>query len=442
MEQVRLLLAIGLSFLVFFLWSTFFVEKPPVDKQPTMSQTNSKFQPETTEKPEPMEVAPEKIAQIQREAEAISTSQEEGKEIRQITVETPFYTAQLSSRGATFDSYILKKYREKVQKDSPNKQLIPPSFKRGNIFTSLAGKSLNGMDKGYFSVSQQSDHIKAIDEIQRLEFHWLAEDGTIVTKSYTFDPKSYLIDLKIQIKNGGVRTLRDQFVVSVRKSIEKDQRYGFTGPSALIDNHLEQVKEKKIEDENEYKGSIRWISIEDRYFMTSLIPETDIEGTMKLKVEDDIVFNRLINPTFEILPGEQQTFHYFVFMGPKNMKLLNSLGHDMGKALNFGFFNFIAKPCLWFMNQIYHVIPNYGIAIILLTIFTKILLWPLGNKSYKSMGEMKKLQPLIDGNPRKTQRRQTTNESGIDGVVQNLQGQSCGWMPSHDSADSRFLRPL
>jgi YidC/Oxa1 family membrane protein insertase len=91
----------------------------------------------------------------------------------------------------------------------------------------------------------------------------------------------------------------------------------------------------------------------------------------------------------------QKEFQFLVFMGPKSMELLDSLGHDLGKALNFGFFNFIAKPCLWFMNKIHSVLPNYGIAIILLTLCTKIILWPLGNKSYKSMSEMKRLQPLM-----------------------------------------------
>ncbi|OQY12637.1 MAG: hypothetical protein B6I31_02815 [Desulfobacteraceae bacterium 4572_19] len=58
-------------------------------------------------------------------------------------------------------------------------------------------------------------------------------------------------------------------------------------------------------------------------------------------------------------------------------------------------FNIIAKPCLWLMNFIYKFIPNYGVAIIILTILIKLLFWPLGNKSYKSMAEMKKLQPLM-----------------------------------------------
>ena len=59
-------------------------------------------------------------------------------------------------------------------------------------------------------------------------------------------------------------------------------------------------------------------------------------------------------------------------------------------------FDIIAQPCLLFMNYLHdHVVGNYGIAIIILTLFTKIILWPLGNKSYKSMNEMKKLQPLM-----------------------------------------------
>jgi len=58
-------------------------------------------------------------------------------------------------------------------------------------------------------------------------------------------------------------------------------------------------------------------------------------------------------------------------------------------------FDILAKPCLWLLNFIYGIIPNYGVAIIILTILTKILLWPLGTKSYKSMSQMKKLQPLI-----------------------------------------------
>jgi YidC/Oxa1 family membrane protein insertase len=84
-------------------------------------------------------------------------------------------------------------------------------------------------------------------------------------------------------------------------------------------------------------------------------------------------------------------------MGPKRMPDLKAIGRNLDKAMDFGYFDIIAKPCLWLMNFIHdRAIPNYGVCIILLTILFKIIFWPLGTKSYKSMAEMKKLQPLME----------------------------------------------
>jgi YidC/Oxa1 family membrane protein insertase len=392
MEQFRLLLAIGLSFLVLFVWSMFFVDQQPVSDHPETVTTKTTPDEEQASR----QTAVGTGAAISKEtAEAIKAAQGIENQGREITVDTPFYTVRISARGASFGSYILKKYRETVDKNSPNKQLIPPSFKEGVIRTSLLGNSLNGVKDAVFSISQEGDRLVVENGRKELSFNWVADNGTMLTKTYTFDPDSYLIGLKVVINNTSDRVLADQLVLSVRKPLEEDQGYGFVGPSALIDDQLEQVKTKNIEDQDEYKGKIKWVSVEDRYFLASIIPGTEINGSMKLAASDNVVVNQLVNPKFTLSPGETLESNFYVFMGPKSMELLDSLGHDLGKALNFGFFNVIAKPCLWFMNKIHGVVPNYGIAIIILTLFTKILLWPLGNKSYKSMSEMKKLQPLM-----------------------------------------------
>jgi YidC/Oxa1 family membrane protein insertase len=111
--------------------------------------------------------------------------------------------------------------------------------------------------------------------------------------------------------------------------------------------------------------------------------------------EPEIVENRFVQPDLDLAPGTQKRFEYQLFFGPKSMKVLDEAGYDMDRVVDFGWFDFIAKPCLWLMNFIHGFIPNYGVAIIILTLITKIILWPLGNKSYKSMGEMKKVQPLM-----------------------------------------------
>lgn len=390
MEQARLLIAIGLSFLILFVWSMFFTDQQPSNNQEMAKDQTTEHQ--ITEKtPDQREATTTR----QREVDDTQKIQESEDPTREITVETPFYSVRISARGAAFTSFILKKYQESVKTNSPNKELIFPDFKNGIMRTSLINNSVIGLDHAVFKIDQNADNISVSDEKKEVAFKWTAEDGAILIKTYTFDPDSYLIGLKITLKNESQRVLKDQLGLSIRNPLEKENGYGFVGPSALINDSLEQIKTKKIEDKDAYAGKIKWIGIEDRYFLTSIIPGSEVEGSIKLSLVDDVVTNQLINPTFELSPGMQIDSQFYVFMGPKSMALLNSLGHDLGKALNFGFFDVIAKPCLWFMNKIHSVIPNYGIAIILLTVFTKILLWPLGSKSYKSMSEMKRLQPLM-----------------------------------------------
>jgi len=391
MEQARLLLAIGLSFLVLFVWSMFFTDKQPV---------NQNTEPEVAEKAQPTDraereklPAKETVQPAEKPVEAMQATQVQPS--REIAVETPFYNVRINTQGAALTSYILNKYREAVEADAPKKQLIPREIKGGIVHTSLLNHSIPGLKDAVFTVEKDKNNIHVSEEKKSLTLHWTSKKGITVSKIFTFDPKSYMIDLKIVLSNNGAERIDDNLVLSLRDPVFEQGRYGFVGPSALIDDHLEQIKIKKIEDKSEFSGKIKWIGIEDRYFITSIVPGKEIEGRMKLSLADDTVTSQLVNPAFELGSGASKEFQFFIFMGPKSMELLGSLGHGLNKALNFGFFDIIAKPCLWFMNQIHSVIPNYGIAIILLTIFTKIILWPLGNKSYKSMSEMKKLQPLM-----------------------------------------------
>ena len=159
---------------------------------------------------------------------------------------------------------------------------------------------------------------------------------------------------------------------------------------------LEEVDVDDIPDKNTYSGSLKWIAVQDRYFMTGIIPDHAEEASMRLFVrEGNLVEAQYLNAVGDIRPGTQHAYKYALFFGPRSMKALKEVGHDLSEALNLGFFDIIAKPCVWLMNLLYGVIPNYGIAIIILTILIKIVLWPLGSKSYKSMSEMKKIQPLM-----------------------------------------------
>jgi YidC/Oxa1 family membrane protein insertase len=86
---------------------------------------------------------------------------------------------------------------------------------------------------------------------------------------------------------------------------------------------------------------------------------------------------------------------HLIFMGPKELKILKAAGYNLNKALDFGFFDIIAKPLLISMNWIFRYTMSYGWTIIILTVIIKILLYPLTLKSFTSMKELQKIQPLM-----------------------------------------------
>jgi YidC/Oxa1 family membrane protein insertase len=395
MEQARLLIAIVLSAAVFLVWQFFFVDRDAVHK--TAKKTEQP--PASTE-----QVQPAKPQAAEQEDTVIKTTGAGEAAVAKpalqgkiITVDTPLYRAKISEEGAGFTSFILKDYRETVAKDSPLKEIIPQQSAFETVLVGYDGKSLAGLDNAVFSANLDVDTLSVKEGSQQITFSWTSKQGVIVEKTYSFTPGSYVIGLDVTVKNGSDLNIQDKLYVALRGGIPNThQRYGFEGPSAFINDHLEEIKIKDIAEKNTYAGSFKWIAIQDRYFITSIIPNHVEEGSMRLYVkEDKLLETQYLNPVSDIRPGTQHTYQYSLFFGPKSMKVMRAVGHDISKALNFGFFDIIAKPCVWLMNKLYSVIPNYGIAIIILTLLIKIVLWPLGSKSYKSMSEMKRIQPLM-----------------------------------------------
>lgn len=382
MEKARLFLAIALSFLVFFLWNVFFVDKETVE-------------PPTAETQAPIIEMEESFGKKEQQAE-----KEEVKPVktaRTIQVNTPLYTVKISEKGSAIKSFVLKRYREQIEWDSPLKEIVSKNLPDGTLIMGFAGKSIPGLDRAVFSADSPYDSVDIVYGSEPLIFSWVSPNGIVVKKEFYFSPETYLIGLTISVKNNSNEALRDNLVLSLRStSGEQKSRFGFEGPSLLLNNKLKQIKMKKIEGKNIYSGKLGWIALQDRYFMSSIISENNEEASMRLFLKPDHILEaEFLQPERVIQPGSEHFFDFKLFFGPKSMTILNDLGYNLGKAVNFGMFDFLAKPGVWLMNFFYRFIPNYGVAIIILTLMTKALLWPLGSKSYRSMSEMKKLQPLI-----------------------------------------------
>ncbi|PID73876.1 MAG: membrane protein insertase YidC [Desulfobacterales bacterium] len=389
MEQTRLLAAITLSFLVIFLWQYLYVQPemmPPPEPSPTTDAS-----PTAGGVPASPAI-PEKTAPVLPAAATVLPAKH-----RDIKVDTPFFTARISEIGGAVTSLVLKEYRESAAPDSPLKEIIHPAAGHGTALSVFSTDAAIFPKAAFFSAGDAPDALNVSEGVQTLTLTHTTATGIRLEKRFAFSADSYLIRLDLSAVNQTGSPVSGRFAVSLSNPVSENAgRFGFEGPSALINNHLEQIDADDIKDKDTYTGRIGWTAVEDQYFIRALVPRDKAEARMNLKlIEDNRLENRYFSPEVAIAPGKSASASFDLFFGPKYLKLLKSFDDGLDQVVNFGFFDFLAKPCLWLMNLIYGIIPNYGVAIIILTLIIKIALWPLGNKSYQSMNQMKKLQPLM-----------------------------------------------
>ncbi len=421
-EQKRLFIAIILSIVVMVGWEWLFVDKTPVKQNSRIEQTaGKKNTAETGSRPEnkskinnPGSTVKNAVTGSTSDYQSDYRAGESGEKAggaaenlknslaaqninpRKISVSTPFYNIVISENRAAVTSLTLKKYKETMKKNSPLKQLVFPELKSGLFCLDLKEKSIPGLNHAIFAAQTDSDHLNLAKGKKNIVFSWKSQDGIVVEKVYTFSASTYLIGLNIFIKNGSRIPIKDELAISIPGHIDKSSsRYSFHGPVALVNGKLQEIKIKKIKEKDSYTGIIDWAGFTSRYFISCIVPEKPVDARIKLSVLNSTVTTDFLLPMERLGPGKQVKYAFNCYMGPKSLKVLSQYKNTLKQCINFGWFDILAKPCLIGMNMIYDFIPNYGIAIILLTILIKIIFWPLGTKSYKSMNDMKRIQPLM-----------------------------------------------
>jgi YidC/Oxa1 family membrane protein insertase len=386
MDQMRLMIALVLSFVVFLGWNFFFGQEA---KQPPAPPPQQASKPEMIQAPAASGVAAKPVA----EGTAAVVSAD--KPARRLTVETPLYTVGLSEKGAVINSFVLKNYHAGVENDSPLLNLFPADGSVGSLDVGLKG--IPGLATAVYQAGVADERISLAQGTREIVFGLKLANGMQVEKVYRFSADSYVMGFDVRVLNGGDQPVTESLSIAMREAYPgKKNSNVFEGPSALINKSLETIEIDDIAKKNTLTGKIIWVALQSRYFTTSLIPLKEEDASLRLAVlPGNVVEAQYDTPEQVFAPNSRQIFEYLLFFGPKDMNAVKPAGHQLERVVDFGMFDLLAKPCLWLLNYIYGVIPNYGVAIILLTVLSKILLWPLGTKSYKSMSQMKKLQPLI-----------------------------------------------
>ncbi len=398
-EQKRLILAVVLSVIVLLGYQKLFVKPPDPNTIPQNVQDQTQQQQSQVQQDNP-NVTDYKAQTIA----APQPAEQQKKEYKTLIVSTPLYEIAISEKGASVRSLELKHYKETNKKDSPLKELVSEKLTSGTLFFDLEGQSIPGLKDAVYTADVASYETSVNQGSKKIEFTWITPQGIVVKKIFTFQADSYMIDCDIVFQNGSGMPLNDALMISTPgyfdDEVKKRSRFAFEGPVVFINNEFEDIKPGDIEEKNIYHGTIGWSGYTERYFMIAVMPKNDenaapADARIKLTYANDKVTNDYIQKMDRLDPGKQAVYSFSFYMGPKSLKVLGRYKNSLENAINFGFFNVIAKPLLIVMNKINDYIPNYGVAIILLTILIKLLFWPLGTKSYKSMNEMKKVQPLM-----------------------------------------------
>lgn len=392
--ELRLLLAIVLSFGIFFVYQVLFHKKPEIH------QVSPDHQTETLEgHADQVKVLEQAPSETLRPAEPAQAIPDIGP-ARNITVSTDLYVVTIFEPKAAFKAFQLKEYKESLSPSAPMKNLVQFPTTRGEYtpVISFSGESSDLLRASAFRTKEKADLIDASRKAKAVQFSWTSPHGITIIKTYTFSPNTYQIGLDVRVKNLSGHTVQDNLTVALRNSFKETDasRYTFSGPAAFVDGELREIKRKKIAEKGAHSGVISWVAIEDQYFANAIIPETLEQASFVASLDsNDVLQMTYVDPAGPVVSNTERTFQYKLYYGPKSLGALRSVGSNLGKMLDFGFFDILAKPLLYAMNAIYNVVPNYGIAIIFITILVKLLFWPLSNKSYESMSQMKKLQPKM-----------------------------------------------
>src|SRR5512139_1387380 len=180
MDQMRLLIALVLSFLVFMLWNVFFSHEPKQKPIPQLQQETQK-----EEKKEPAASTTPPVAPKPAEQSSAVAAKPE-RPARQITVDTPLYRARLFEKGAGIISFPLKNYRETAEADSALKNLFPESGVFNGLIVGLAGKGPAGFENALFEASLGGDQLSLTDGSREIVFRRAGEDGLQIEIAYRF----------------------------------------------------------------------------------------------------------------------------------------------------------------------------------------------------------------------------------------------------------------
>lgn len=225
---------------------------------------------------------------------------------------------------------------------------------------------------------------------------WRNSDGVIFNRDITTD--GYLITITDTIEN---KTRHDISFAPYARIVRADKSTAAGVSTGAITNTNSRVRyvdwNKMSKKSYAYSTTNGFIGFADQYWETIANIKSP-DQTMRVKSIGDKYMADAVSSPVTVAPNDSGIFTTTIFAGPRDQRILDAAATSIGgldETIDYGWFWFLARPMLWMLNILNGFVMNYGVAIILLTILLRCLMWPLTRKSYTSSIAMQRMQPEL-----------------------------------------------
>jgi len=407
----NLLLAFVLSFLVLYSWSAWQQANQEELAGSGEAIIETTVSPEETSEPSAApnaesrfpdlpvaEKAPSELpSRVGRAPEARAE-----EPVERIEIDLPLAAVTLTSRGAALEGWQLKTYTDP---GGARVVVVDAHDGLGDVaLTPFLPLGVGDLSSASWSVVERDS--------ERVSFA-IERSGLRIVKTWSFDRDSYDFRLRLDLENGSERPVSPGFLIDWPSETRNELDFREQSLAALVDGSVEQVPiaglgsagflgfftGKPAPDKYDYLGEIDWAGVQSTYFLAALFPDKPSEANARIVVIEPSHAGtmQLYFDPVQIPPGQSLTREYRGYVGPKESQRLEALGSGALASIDLGW-KWVApltRGFGWLLHAIYSVVPNYGVAIILLTILVRAVTAPLTIRQMRSMERMRRVQPRM-----------------------------------------------
>ena len=390
MDTKNVIAAIALSAAVIILYGLFFA--PPVTNQNQIKDSDqNKKNLQVSEAPK-----------IEQNIENNKISRNEAiNKVERITFENENIKGSISLEGSLIDDLIFKKYTETLDTEDKVVLLNPKESENGYYIET--GWAINNKDIDVPNSKTKWEVIgnKLLSPNNPVKLIWNNKQNITFEKEISIDDK-FLFTVNQKITNNTQSTYNFYPYGQIIRNLAPDVTDFYILHEGLLgvfdDNLVEEDYDDIIDKKYSVNATKGWLGITDKYWITSLIPESNKNFRSDFDYKNKFKANFIETDATEVRANESKTNQVKVIVAAKEVDVVDGYAEKLNinkfdLAIDWGFLYFLTKPIFLISDYFFKLTGNYGIAIILITACIRILFFPLANYSFRSMAKMKVLQP-------------------------------------------------